>query len=359
MLLTQNLIKFVLSWFSLAEKLTDQHSAMNSLLPSLSVLFRNSKRSFMYGSMAAITIGLEELFECVVFSCPCEGHFAYGLAFLWFPTLLLFLPGILLERSLWRYPRKTNEDSAQKLTCRYLKTLFAALDVFIRVSIAPAAWLVLSFLQQQYYACAYFGPSLESAAATTNTSDKCHFAFGARSKQLEENYKTRSQIVGWWLMMIAMSILFTSICIRRCIDKRKRLRLPSVEYYHHVAAKEALERFHTKAKELAKQKATEDVESFFQSANNSDCDAYIEGVSKNVLAKYGASFVIPPESPSYDAVAELFLEQTDGAERDSLKELDSHTKLEHIEFSKQRKSAQTELNNNRASLSRVKLCRQI
>ena len=220
-------------------------------------------------------------------------------------------------------------DRAQTPTHRYLKTLFDTLEAFIRVSIAPTAWLVLSFMQQQYYSCAYFGPPLESrTAATTNTSDKCYFTLGSRSKQLEERFKTRSQIVGWWLKVIAMVILFTSICIRRCIKKGKRLRLPSVTCYHHVAAREASEQFHTKAKELAKQKAKEDVESFFQNTNNSDYDACIEEALEKLRAKYGKFLFIPPESPWYNTVvdqsdrpaqsSEMFFDQTDGDERSPL-----------------------------------------
>ena len=295
---------------------------MNSFLSRLSVLFGNSKHCsklpLTYGSMAALTIVLEELFECVVFCCPCEGHIAYGLAFLWFPALLLFLPGILLEGRLGR--RKADEDSPQTPTHRYLETLFDTLEAFIRASIAPVAWLVLSFMQQQYYTCAYFGPPLESTAATTNTSDKCYFSLGARSKQLEERYKTRSQIIGWWLMVIAMVILFTSICIRRCIKKGKCLRLPSVICYRHVVAKEALEQFHTKAKELAKQKAKEDVESFFQSANNRDYDACIDEVSKKLHDKYREFFFISPDTAVDQSdrpaqLPEMFFDQTDGDER--------------------------------------------
>ena len=265
---------------------------MNSFLSRLSVLFGNSKhcskRCLTYGSVAAITVVLEELFECVIFRNPCEGHIAYGLTFLWFPTLLLFLPGILHERRLRR--RKADEDSPQTPTHRYLKTLFGTLEAFIRVSIAPVAWLVLSFMQQRYYACAHFGPPLESTAATSNKSDKCYFTLGSRSGQLEERHETRSQFVGWWLIVIAMVILFTSICVRRCIKKGKRLRLPSVRCNRHVAAKEVSEQFHTKAKELAKQKAKEDVESFFQNTNNSDYDGCIEDASEKLHAKYGNFF---------------------------------------------------------------------
>ena len=267
---------------------------MNAVLSSASTLFRKSKRSLMYGSMAALTIGLEELFECVVFSCPCEGHFAYGMAFLWVPASLLFFPGILLDGNLWKHPRQNTKKKNS-----YFTTLFDTLGAFTRASIAPAAWLVLSFLQQQYYACAYFGPPLESAAATTNTSDKCHFTLGPRSKQLEESYKTRSQIAGLSLMLIAMLILFISICIQRCIRKGRHLRLPSHEYYRHVAAKEALEQFHTTAKELAKSEAKREIYNLFKSAESKGFDSVINEVGATVEKKYGQFFVIPPESPTY------------------------------------------------------------
>ena len=340
---------------------------MNSLLPSLSVLFRNSKRSLLYGSMAAIAIGLEELFESVVFNCPCEGHFAYGLAFLCVPALFLLLPGILLEKDLWRYPRRTNKDEKRTVILRYLKKTFATLDVFTRASIAPVAWLVLSFLQQQYYTCAYFGPPLDKEETMRkNTSDKCQFALGVRSKQLEESYKIRSQIAGWSIMLIIMSILFTSICIRRCLNKGKRLRMPSLEYYQHLEAKEALEQFHTKAKELAKQKAAKNIEVLFQSANNKKFDDHITEVSKNVLERYGMFFVIPPESPAYETPVilsdnppqfpELF-SVMDGPEVPK-KEHDSHSELKRMEYSEQRQFV-TENNKHGNPVSKVTLCRQI
>lgn len=320
---------------------------MNTLLTSLTVLFRNSKRSLLYGSMAAITIGLEELFESVVFRCPCEGHFAYGFAFLFAPALLLFFPGILLDRNLWRHPRRTVHEKSKIAIRRYFNVVFAAFDVFIRAGIAPTAWLVLSLLQQQYYTCAYFGPSVNSEVPVSNTSDKCYFKLGNRSKQLEESYKARSQIAGWSLMLMALVILFTTICIRRCTTKGKRLKLPSLEYYRHVEAKEALEQFHSKAKELAKQNATKTIELLFHKADKGDLDACLEEVSKNVLWKFGMFFVIPPESPAYETPVvlvdnppqfpELFLEK-DGAET-VVNKYNMQTKPEHMGNSKQRTPA--------------------
>ncbi|XP_078353581.1 calcium homeostasis modulator protein 6-like [Oculina patagonica] len=272
---------------------------MNNVLPSLTMLFRKSRRSLVYGSIAALTVGLEGLFESIVFNCPCEGHYAYGLAFLWAPALLLFLAGFLVDRDLWRHPRRDHEKEKKTLARRYFKALIAALDVLIRASIAPVAWLVLSFLQQQYYTCAYFGPPLDSDVIVFNTTHECHFKLGSRTKALEESYKTRSQIAGWSLMLVAMSVLFASVCIRRCIQKGKHLQIPSLEYYHHVEAKAALEQFHATAKEQAKEKAKKEIMCLFVNAADKDFISRIQDVGKGIENKYGPFLEIPPESPSY------------------------------------------------------------
>lgn len=347
---------------------------MNTLLSSAAVLFRNSKRSLLYGSMAALTIGLEELIESVVFNCPCEGHFAYGLAFLWAPAFLLFLAGILVDRDLWKLAKIKNRNMTQTSSRRYLKAFLASPHILINAGIAPAAWLVLSFLQQQYYTCAYFGPPLDSDATVFNTTDKCHIKLGFRSRELEESYKTRSQIAGWTLMLMAVCILFTSVCIRRCIQNAKKLRMPSLEYYQHIEAEEALKQFHATAKEIAKQSAKENVEVLFQNTNINAFDARIRAVARDVSSKYGMYFVIPsPESPAFKAqefVAKTpqFLQcgietVTDGPQ---IPETNGDKRTCRSEAAEDVKSLEPETNSStcdcrhhpRQAVSKVRLCRQ-
>ena len=235
-----------------------------------------------------------------MFNCPCEGHFTYGLAFLWAPALFIFLAGILLDQNLWKRRPRRDQEKKKTFARRYFKALIWTFDVLVRASIVPVAWLVFSFLQQQYYTCAYFGPPLESAVTMWNKSRKCHFDVGSRTKALEESFKTRSQIAGWSLMLIAMSVLFASVCIRRCIKKGRHLQIPSFEYYRHVEAKAALEHFHAKAKELAKKEAKKEIHVLFvKAAENKDFISCIEDVGKGIENKYGPFFEIPPESPSY------------------------------------------------------------
>lgn len=274
---------------------------MNTVLPSLQGLFKRSRRSLMYGSIAAVTIGLEGFFESIVFSCPCEGHYAYGLAFLWAPAVLLFLIGILVDRDLWGYPRRNSvaKKKTKTFTHRYFKAFLTILDVLVRASIAPMAWLVLSFLQHQYYTCAYFGPSLTSEVTANNTIEKCSSTLGLHTRLQEENYKTRSQIAGWSLTLVAMSVLFTAIFVRRCLQKGRHLKIPSLNYYHHVEAKEALEHYHNEARELAKQKAKKEIDELFNKTKREELNSRLQNIAKGIQDKYGCFFVIPPESPSY------------------------------------------------------------
>ena len=247
-------------------------------------------------------MGVEEIVEEVVFNCPCQRHFAYGQAFLWGPAFLLFFPGILLDKTSWPRtgPRKNNVGKARsKLVRRYLKLLFATFHAMTRASIAPVAWLVLSFLQQKYYTCAYFGPPDDRISTTTNATDRCHFKLGIRSKEMEESYKTRSQIAGWTLLLVFMLVLFTSVCIRRCVGKGRYLRIPSPDYYNHVEAKEALEQYHAIAKELKKERVKQGIHNLFEEVLSEDVDSRLKDVGALIQERYHQFFVIPPESPSY------------------------------------------------------------
>ena len=279
---------------------------MNTTLPSISTLLRNSKRSLMYVSIAGITMGIQELIESVVFSCPCQGHFAYGMTFLYIPALVILLPRILLDGTIWT-PARQRQHKMHLPRC--FEVFYITVEVFLRAAIAPTAWLVLSFLQQKYCTCAFFGPPLESENAMNNNTQKCYFKLGWRSRELEEIYKRRIQIAGWTLMLTALLILFVSVSIRRCIRRRQHLRLPNNEYYYHVEAKEALEKFHAKAKEMVKENANREICKLFENnGKRPDAVSCITRVAIEVEKKYGQFSPILPESDS--------LLSPDGSNRD-------------------------------------------
>ena len=253
----------------------------------------------MYCSMVALTMGVQEICQQVVFNCPCKRHFEYGLAFLCGPAILLFFLGIFLDDTLCRTgPERDTEKAMTSPVCHYFKLLFTIFYAMTLASVAPVAWLVLSFLQQKYYTCAYFGPPVDRISTATNATDRCHFKLGFRSKEMEETYKTNSQIAGWSLMIIFVLVLVISICISQGLKKGKRLKIPSPGYYRHVAAQEAVEQYHATALERVKQQARTDIRNFFhekKKANYKDVYSYLKAVGDEVCNAYHEYFGIPPD----------------------------------------------------------------
>ena len=247
--------------------------------------------------MVALTMGVQEIFQQVVFNCPCKRHFEYGLAFLCGPAILLFFLGIFLDDTLCRTgPERDTEKAMTSPVCHYFKSLFTIFYAMTLASVAPVAWLVLSFLQQKYYTCAYFGPPVDRISTATNATDRCHFKLGFRSKEMEESYKTDSQIAGWSLMIIFVLVLVISICISQGLKKGKRLKIPSPGYYHYVAAQEAVEQYHAIALERVKQQARTDIRKFFhekKKTNYEDVYSYLKDVGDEVRNAYNEYLDIP------------------------------------------------------------------
>ena len=250
--------------------------------------------------MVALTMGVQEIFQQVVFNCPCKRHFEYGLAFLCGPAILLFFLGIFLDDTLCRTgPERDTEKAMRSPVCHYFKLLFTIFYAMTLASVAPVAWLVLSFLQQKYYTCAYFGPPVDRISTATN--DRCHFKLGFRSKEMEETYKTNSEIAGWSLMIIFVLVLVISICIRQCMKKGKRLKIPSSEYYRHVEAQEAVEQYHAFALERVKEKAKKYIENWFGKIKSlEDLYSSLNYIGDEVRRVYDRYLDIPPDRTPVD-----------------------------------------------------------
>ena len=123
---------------------------------------------------------LDSILSCT--PCTTGGSLPTGI-----PVILLFFLDVFLDDTLCRTgPEKKTEKAMTSPVCHYFKLLFTIFYAMTLASVAPVAWLVLSFLQQQYYTCAYFGPPLADRISTaTNATDKCYFKLGFRSKEIE------------------------------------------------------------------------------------------------------------------------------------------------------------------------------
>ena len=175
----------------------------------------------MYCFISALTISVQEFFQRVVFNCPCEGYFEYGLAFLLGPAVLLFLPRVFLDDTLCRTgPERNTAKAMSSLLCRYANQV-------------TVHYILCNYTSKHRLSCLIGSISLAAEVLHLRTlaTDRCrHFPLGVRSKEMEESYKTRSQFAGWSLMIIFILILITCVCIRRCLKKGKRLRIPRIEH---------------------------------------------------------------------------------------------------------------------------------
>ena len=80
------------------------------------------------------------------------------------------------------------------------------------------------------------------------------------------------------------------------MKKGKRLKIPSSEYYHHVAAQEAVKRYHEIALERVKEQARKDIKELFEKKMKSHKDVYscLKDVGDEVRNVYNEYLDIPP-----------------------------------------------------------------
>lgn len=287
---------------------------MNALLAQATVLFKNRRKSVLYISLTILTVALEEIFEQIVFKCPCTDHFAYGMAFICAPALLLFIFGIVLDSNAMarRFPcTKPYADETQSRAVMMLRSSLDVFELLIRAVAAPMAWVILSLLRKQYYLCAFFGPPLnaELTAHQKNATDECGKEEVRRLKE-QISYQTHSQVVGCWLMAAMIAAVLFLVVLQRCAGKRKHIDLPFQHIYLHIEARAAVRELHKEAKRLAEEHGRETVRKCLTKEReklpqNNDYMIAVTKVRSVVIRRYSSFFLVPdtpltPDTPSKD-----------------------------------------------------------
>ncbi|XP_031564464.1 calcium homeostasis modulator protein 5-like [Actinia tenebrosa] len=262
---------------------------MNTLLTQGAVFFQDSKNAVIFSSLIVFTLVIEEVFEAVVFRCPCENHLAYGLLFLLGPTFVLLVAGILLNPNTWwlcnvRRFKHQHDDADQNCPCkkskqRFCRVLVLVIDILSKALISPTLWLILSFLQKTFFICAVFGPRIK----TRNLEDTVVNVTGCgnfkpRSLNEEAELMAKSQTIG---LVLSLSATFVTLCafIGKCFFYRSKISLPNEKFYMRVEAMEAAKEFNKRAKQEAQKQGKKAVEEVFQEMEN-DQNNYLLLISK-------------------------------------------------------------------------------
>ena len=174
----------------LADEKTSKLNKVFSLIQSNSITLRNLV-------VAASTYGLERLLNAKAFNCPEMNYQQYGFTFLFAPVVILFGVNLLVIGEIWKL-------SSRLFVKRYRRRgdcVARLLPSLLKACVGPAVWLIVAFLEEDYFVCAKLGPR-------TGTSE-----------QQIAQCKSQSHVLAF-IVLVGLVILGTALIVwRNCFLK--------------------------------------------------------------------------------------------------------------------------------------------
>ncbi|PFX24044.1 Protein FAM26E [Stylophora pistillata] len=153
--------------------------------------------------VAASTYGLERLLNAGVFHCPENGYRKYGFAFLFGPVFILFCVNLLVIGEVWKLSSRMHVKRYRRrgeLKARVLPSI-------LKACVGPAVWLIVAFLEEDYYLCATIGPHPRK---DKDILDR---------KQKEDECKSQSHLLAWVILVTLVALGTVMIIWKRCYLK--------------------------------------------------------------------------------------------------------------------------------------------
>lgn len=204
-------------WKRLKLAFGDKSSTLNGAIN----LIQNNSITLRNLIIGASTYGLERLLNAKVFHCPQKNFQQYGLTFLLAPVIVLFFVNVLVIGEVW------------KLSARiYIKRYERRGDCFTRISLSlakacvgPVVWLIVAFLEEDYYLCAKLGPYSETESEI-------------RQQRIAE-CKSQSHVIAWIVFVSFVVIGSVLVVWKNCLLKDNLLmeNLYSYERREALSAK--------------------------------------------------------------------------------------------------------------------------
>ncbi|XP_029961879.1 calcium homeostasis modulator protein 2 [Salarias fasciatus] len=192
-------------------------------------LFFKSKDVMIFNGLVALgTVAGQTAYNVFAFHCPCSSgrNYRYGLAAIGVPALVLFLVGVMLNRSTWDLVSECRLRNCRKLSGA---AAFALLGTIVgRAVVAPLTWAGISLLRGQAYTCAlceFVDPgSLDGFPSHTGPDVLARFPCEGTVPEdlqrfwptIERQLKYESQLIGWLLVAGISLVVFLALCMRRC-----------------------------------------------------------------------------------------------------------------------------------------------
>ncbi|XP_032041729.1 calcium homeostasis modulator protein 6 [Aythya fuligula] len=224
-----------------------------------------------YSTVSLLTAASEYIFSSVVFKCPCNSsNIMYGCTFLIAPAFVLFLLGYMTNARVWLLVTGRC-SSKNQCSCdsrgHFLNVLWS---VTASALVAPFTWIAVALLSASFYVCAASGSSAFKKLVCKDFEEYCNKSLKIPcdeelSKKIGElhSLEAQSQIAGWLLIAIIMTVALITTCLSYCSSPVSYLQMKFWKTY----SKKEQEVLEIKAKDHAAKLAERNVHFFFEPAD--------------------------------------------------------------------------------------------
>ncbi|NXX41817.1 CAHM6 protein, partial [Tricholaema leucomelas] len=263
-----------------------------------------------YSLVSLLTALCEYIFSVVLFKCPCNSDNAlYGISFLLVPAFILFLLGCIWNARMWRLVTGCHQEKCCSSCYHHI-----LIPVLGRASVAPLTWIAVALLGASSYECAASGNDIIKNFMCKGVSKMCQAQVAEIpcNKTLSEkmskgslNLQAQSQLMGLFLILLIVIVGVISTCVSHCCSPVSYMQLQFWKMY----VKKENELFQTKAKEHAATLAERNINSFFQTADQTpdqpaDPTAF-QTPSNEDWKKISLLYTFNPEEQHYSMIHEF------------------------------------------------------
>ena len=197
----------IFKWFqNKGQKLAGTTSKLKGL--KVISLIQNNSVTSRNLVVAAATGGLEHLLNAEAFNCPDSSYQLYGYFFLFAPIFILFCVNLLVIGEIWKL-------SSRRYVKRYHRRgdfIARLIPSLLKASVGPAVWLIVAFLEEDYYLCAKLGPF------SSNSNETSELEMTEMRQKIKEE-KSRSHIWAWIVLVGLVACGTVVVVCKHCFVK--------------------------------------------------------------------------------------------------------------------------------------------
>ncbi|XP_004702256.1 calcium homeostasis modulator protein 6 [Echinops telfairi] len=238
--------------------------------------FLKHHSALSYGLVTLLTAGGERIFSSVVFACPCSAawNLSYGLVFLLVPALALFLLGYMLSARTWRLLTGCCAPGARARCGSGLSGVLVCTHVSAAAALAPLTWVAVALLGGAFYECAASGSPFFAERLCLDSEEckaqlplvPCGQAGSPKVQDLLKMLKAQSQVLGWILIAVVITVLLVFTAVTRCLSPVSFLQLKFWKIY----LEQEQQILKTQATEHATELAKENIKCFFECSRSKE-----------------------------------------------------------------------------------------